>query len=160
MAVDPKFIGKKYGPYEYKIGLEKMREFAYVVAGGAPAIGFSGVPEGLNPLLYDAQAAKKGPHGEVVAFPTFCVTFAIKPFSAAVSDPDLNLNLLMLVHGEQDFEFFDVMKDGDVMTTTGELKELYEKGGKDFVVVVTESRNQTGKLVVRGTWTAVIRNQG
>jgi acyl dehydratase len=160
MALDPKFVGRKYGPYTYKIGLEKMREFAFVVAGGIPSIGFGNPPEGLNPLMWSEEAARQGPHKAVVAFPTFCVTFAIRPFSAAVSDPEIGVNLLMLVHGEQDFEFFDVMKDGDVMTTTGEITEMYAKAGKDFVVVVTESKNQTGKLVVRGTWTAVIRNNG
>ena len=160
MALDPKFVGKKYGPYTYKIGLEKMREFAYVVAGGVPSIGFGAPPEGLNPLLWNEEVSQKGPHKAVVAFPTFAVTFAIRPFSAAVSDPEIGVNLLMLVHGEQDFEFFEVMRDGDVMTTTGEIKEMYEKAGKDFVIVQTESKNQHGKLVVRGTWTAVIRNQG
>ncbi len=157
MALDPRFVGRKYGPYTYKLGLEKMREFAYVVAGGVPSIGYGFPPEGLNPLLWDEQAAKAGPYGSVVAFPTFCVTFAIRPFSAAVTDPEVGVNLLLLVHGEQEFEFFDVMRDGDVMTTTGEITQIYEKGDKDFVVVVTESRNQHGKLVVRGTWTAVIR---
>ncbi|MDQ3266301.1 MAG: MaoC family dehydratase N-terminal domain-containing protein [Myxococcota bacterium] len=155
-----KLVGKQYGAFQYKIGLEKMREFSYVVAGGSPAIGFTGPPEGLNPLLWNQEAAKAGPHGEVIAFPTFCVTFAISAFSAAISDPELNLNLLMLVHGEQDFEFFDVMRDGDVMTTTGVIKDLYSRAGKDFVIVQTESKNQHGKLVVRGTWTAVVRNEG
>lgn len=158
MAIDPKFIGKSYGPYKYEVGLEKMREFAYAVAGGAPSSGFTGgPPEGLNPLLWDEEAAKKGPYGSVIAFPTFAVTFAIKPFGAAIVDPDVGVNLLMLVHGEQEFEFFDVIRPGDVMTTTGSIKSIYEKAKMDFVVVETESKNQTGKLVVKGTWTAVVR---
>jgi len=158
VALDPRFVGRKYGPYPYKLGLEKMREFAYVVAGGVPSIGYGHPPEGLNPLLWDERAAKAGPYGSVVAFPTFCVTFAIRPFSAAVTDPEIGINLLLLVHGEQEFEFFDVMRDGDVMTTTGEITQIFEKSDKDFVVVVTESRNQRDQLVVRGTWTAVIRH--
>ena len=157
MAIDPKFVGRKYGPYTYKLGLEKMREFSFVVSGGTPGLGYGAPPEGLHPLLWDDEAARRGPHGGVVAFPTFAVTFAIRPFSAAVTDPELAINLLMLVHGEQEFEYFEVMRDGDVMTTTGEIAQLYSKAGMDFVVVKTESKNQHGKLVVRGTWTAVIR---
>lgn len=158
MAIDPKFIGKSYGPTKYVVGLEKMREFAYAVGGGVPSSGFgAGAPDGLNPLLWDEAAAEKGPHKAPIAFPTFPVTFAMNPFVAAVSDPQLGINLLMLVHGEQDFELFDVIRPGDVMTTTGKITQIFEKAGKDFVVVETESRNQTGKLVVRGTWTAVIR---
>lgn len=158
MAIDPKFIGRAYGPFRYEVGLEKMREFAYALAGGAPSSGFTGgPPTGLNPLLWDEEAAKKGPYGSVIAFPTFPVTFAIKPFGAAITDPEVSVNLLMLVHGEQEFELFDVIRPGDVMTTTGTIKSIYEKAKMDFVVVETESKNQTGKVVVKGTWTAVVR---
>lgn len=157
MALDPKHVGRKYGPFKYQLGLEKMREFAAVIAGGLPGLGFGRAPPGLSPLLYDEEAAKAGPYGQVIAFPTFATTFAMTAFGAAVSDPEVGVNLLMLVHGEQDFEFFDVMRAGDTMTTVGTITEIYEKAGKDFLVLVTESTNQHGKLVVRGTWTAVIR---
>ncbi len=157
MPIDPRFVGKKYGPFTYHIGLEKMREFAYAVGGGVPASAFASPPEALDPLLYDEKTAKAGPYGSVIAFPTFAVTFAIAPFAAAVSDPEIGINLLMVVHGEQEFEFFDVMKPGDVMTTAGSITEIYEKSQKDFLVVVSESKNQQEKLLVRSTWTAVIR---
>jgi acyl dehydratase len=158
MAIDPKHIGRKYGPFTYVCGLEKMREFAYAVSGGVPSSSFGGaIPSTLNPLLYDEKVAKDGPHRSVVAFPTFPVTFAMKVFSEALTDPDVGVNLMMLVHGEQEFELFGVMRPGDVMTTTGSITQIYEKAGKDFLVMVTESKNQTGALVVKGTWTAVIR---
>ncbi len=158
MAIDPKNVGNAYGPFKYEVGLEKLREFAYAVCGGSPGLGYGGAPEGLNPLLHDEAAAKAGPYGSVVAFPTFPVTFAIHAFAAAVTDPKLEINLLMLVHGEQEFELFDVIRPRDVMTTHGKITEIYEKAGMDFVVVQTESSNQTGKLVVRGRWMAVIRH--
>jgi acyl dehydratase len=157
MAIDPKFVGKKYGPFTYQIGLEKMREFAYAVAGGVPSSGFALAPEDLNPVLHDEKAARSGPYGSVIAFPTFAVTFAIAPFAAAVSDPELGIDLVRVVHGEQEFEFFDVMKPGETIITTGVIKEIYEKSQKDFLIVVTESKNQAGRLLVRGAWTAVIR---
>jgi acyl dehydratase len=78
-------------------------------------------------------------------------------FSEALTDSELDINLMMLVHGEQEFEFHDVIRPGDVMTTTGTITQIYEKASKDFVVLVSESKNQNGALVVRGTWTAVIR---
>lgn len=133
--IDQRFVGKTYGPFTYVCGLEKMREFAYAVAGGAPSSGFTGgVPKGLNPLLHDEDAAKRGPYGTVIAFPTFAVTFAIKPFGEAITDPELGIDLLRLVHGEQEFEFFDVIRPGDVITTQGTIKRLFERAGMDFVV--------------------------
>lgn len=157
MSIDPKHVGRKYGPFTYELGLEKMREFAFAVGGGHPGMGATEAPEGLDPVLYDVEAGKGSRHGSVIAFPSFAVVFAIRPFSAAATDPALGINLLMLVHGEQELEFFDVMRPGDVMTTTGEITQIFEKAGKDFLTVVTESKNQAGALVVRGTWMAVIR---
>ena len=157
MPLDRAFVGKKYGPFRYQLGLEKMREFASAVAGGVPSSSLDFIPEGLHPLLYDEDAAKEGPYGCVIAFPTFAVNFAIAPFAAAVRDPELGVNLLMVVHGEQEFEFFDVLRAGEVVTTTGSITQIYEKSQKDFLVVVTESKNAQGKLLLRATWTAVIR---
>jgi acyl dehydratase len=159
MPANQKLIGKEYGPTTYVVGAEKLREFAYAISGGVPSMGFTGTgaPAGLNPVLHDDAAGKDSPHGSIIGLPNFAVVFSIAPFGQAVTDPELGIDLLMLVHGEQEFEFFDVIKPGDVMTSTGKITEIYEKVGKDFVVVQTESKNQHGKLVVKGTWTAVIR---
>jgi len=158
VTIDPRHLGRKYGPFTYELGLEKLREFAFAVGGGHPGMGASEPPADLDPVLYDAEAGKESRHGSVIAFPSFAVVFAIRPFSAAATDPALGLDLLRLVHGEQELEFLDVMRAGDVMTTRGEITRIFEKAGKDFLTVVTESTNQAGKLVVRGTWTAIIRH--
>ena len=160
MPIDNKYGGKKYGPTTYVVGAEKLREFAYAISGGVPSMGFTGTgaPKGLNPLLYDDAAAAKGPYGGIIGLPNFGVVFAIAPFGQAVTDPELKINLAMLVHGEQEFEFFEPIRVGDVMTSTGVITELYDKVGKDFLVLTTESRNQHGTLVVKGTWLAVIRH--
>ncbi len=158
MPVDPSNVGREWGPYRYEAGLEKMREFAIAVAGGVPSSAFGGeVPAGLNPLLWNEEAAKAGPHGAVVAFPTFPAAFAMRPFTEAVTDPKLGIDLVKLVHGEQEFEFLEVIRAGDVLTTTGKLTKIFEKAGMDFVVMETETKNQHGRVALRATWTAVIR---
>ena len=121
MPIDKKFIGKKYGPTTYVIGAETLREFAYAISGGVPSMGFTGTgaPKGLNPLLHDADAAKKGPYGELIGLPNFAVVFSIAPFGQAVTDPELKINLSMLVHGEQEFEFFEVIRPGDARFFSG-----------------------------------------
>jgi len=147
--VDRKYIGKRYGPFRYEVGSEKMREFAFAVAGGVPAGAFAAPPEGLNPIFHDPPR---------IAFPTFAVTFAIQPFAAAVTDPELEINVLSVVHGEQEFQFFEPIRPNDSMTTIGWISEIYEKAGKDFLIVTTESSNQNNRLVVRGVWTAIARH--
>jgi acyl dehydratase len=158
-VIDKKFIGRTYGPFVYEAGLEKMREFAYAVGGGIPSTGFSatGAPEGLHPFLHDEAAAKAGAWGSVIAMPNFAVTFAIVPFGKACTDPELNVNLVRLVHGEQKFEFFEVVRPGDRLTTHGTITNIFAKRSLDFLEVTTETKNQTGALVVRAVWTAIIR---
>jgi hypothetical protein len=63
----------------------------------------------------------------------------------------------MVVHGEQQLEFFDAMKPGEVVTTTGWISQIFEKSQKDVLIVVSESKNQKDQPLVRATWTAVIR---
>ncbi len=159
MPLDKRFIGRSYGPFFYEAGLEKMREFAYAVGGGVPSTGFSatGAPEGLHPLLHDEAAAKQSAWGAVIAMPNFAVTFAIVPFGKACTDPELGVNLLRLVHGEQRFEFFEVVRPGDRLTTTGVITDVSSKRSLDFLAVTTETKNQRDELVVRAVWTAIIR---
>ncbi|RKG92600.1 FAS1-like dehydratase domain-containing protein [Corallococcus terminator] len=158
MALDPKFIGRTYGPFTYEIGREKSREFSLILGGSVPSAGTFGAPPAhVSPLLYDEGAAKAGPYGDLIAFPSFAVVFAIRPFSAAIADPELGVDRVRLVHGEQELEFLGALRMGDVLTTTGHISELYRKAGMDFLVVTTESRNAYGDPMVRGVWTAVIR---
>jgi acyl dehydratase len=158
MSIDKKHIGKKYGPFRYTAALEKMREFANTTAGGSPTRIFALAPEKPpHALLVNESAGKESKYGSVIAHPTFSVNFAMEPFAAASTDPDLKIDLLRLVHGEQQFEYFDVIRPGDVLETSGEITSIMEKGPLDFMVMETTTKNQTGKMVLKGTWTAIIR---
>lgn len=157
MSLDTSFVGRRWGPFHYTVGLEKLREYATAISGGAPILGLAGVPADVHPVLHDEAAAARSPYRSVIGFPTFCVTFAMAPFGAALLDPALGVDLLRLVHGEQDFEFLEVLRPGDVLTTHGELVEVSKHGGNDVLVVRTESINQHGKTAVRGRFTGVVR---
>ena len=153
-------IGKTYGPFTYDVGLEKVKEFALAISGGVPSSAFPTViPETMNRHYWDEEFARGTRHGGVIAPPTFCVVFALKPFAVATMDPELDINLMALVHGEQEFEFLEPVRPGDRITTVGTITGWHEKQGKDFLTLVTESRNQHGRVAVRGTWLAVIRKQ-
>lgn len=150
--MDTSLVGRRYGPTRYEVGAEKIREFALAIYGGIPSRIYPHAPPADLPAAY-----WDGAGGPVVAPPTFCVTFAIQPFVAATLDEALGLDLLLLVHGEQELEFGEPVHAGDVLTTTGTIAELFERGGKEFVVVASVTHNQHGREVVRGTWTAVVR---
>ncbi len=157
MPVDRAHLGRRYGPFTFSVGPEHVRSFVAAVGGGVPGRVFSAPPDRAHPLTWDEEAAKAGPHGGIVAPPGFAATFAIEPFARAISDPDLALDLLRLVHGEQELEFLEPIRPGDVLTTTGSISRLDRRGPLDIVEVTTATLNQHGRTVVRGVWTAVVR---
>ena len=158
MPIDARHLGRRYGPYRFEVGLERIRDFVAAVGGGVPGRVFSAPPTDPHPFTWEEAAARASRHRGLVAPPAFATAFAIQPFAVACSDPELGLNVLRLVHGEQEFELFEVIRPGDVIETVGEITRIQERGDLDFLEVTTTSRNQHGRLVVRGVWTAIVRN--
>ena len=157
MPLDPRHVGRTYGPYTYTLGVYKLREFALVVGGGVPGIFVPDPrPPPLAPFVWDEAAAAAGPHGSLIALPTFAAVFAMVPFGRAVVDPELGIDLTHVLHGEQELELLRPLRPGDVMTTTGRIASIQHKAGKAFMVVRTESLAARGVPVVLGAWTAVI----
>lgn len=147
--------GRTYGPYRYEVGAEKIREFAAAIGGGQPSRIHAWEPADQPRAYWDDEWAAA--NGGLVAPPTFVVTFAIRPFVACTLDPALGLDLLRLVHGEQDFQHLAPVRAGDVVSTHGSIAEHFEKGGLEFVIVKSESTNQRGEVVLKATWTAIVR---
>ncbi len=145
MAVDKKFIGRKYPPVEYEVCKEKIKEYATAVGD-------------LNPLYIDEQKAKQSAYKGIIAPPLFAVVYAKDAMAAPMFDRDLALNLAMLVHGEQEYEFVDVVRPGDTIVTEAFIANIEEKSNKDFVTVgATSRRKSDGRVVTNGKYTFVIR---
>jgi acyl dehydratase len=149
MAVDPKFKGKKYPISKYEVGLEKVKEYATACGD-------------LNPLYVNEDEAAKVSLWRHRSPANICSCLCKGTHWQIAFDSELGLNLPMLVHGEQEFEFFDVARPGDVIMTEGEILDIYEKvsdkGALDFVVAGTTSRRKKdNKIICKGKWTFVIR---
>jgi acyl dehydratase len=159
VPIDRTHLGRRYGPYLFTVGIEHVKDFAAATGGGVPGHLFSSaLPHQAHPLSWDEGMARAGPHGGIVAAPTFAATFAMEPFAKACADPELRVNVLRLVHGEQELELFEPIRPGDVLTTAGEITRLQDRAGLDFLEVTSTTTNQHARVVVRGVWTAIIRN--
>ncbi len=158
MPIDRKHLGRTYGPYVFSVGLQHVKDFVTATGGGVPGHVFSASPDRAHPLTWDEDAARIGPHGGIVAPPVFATAFAMEPFAKACSDPELAVNPLRLVHGEQELELVEPIRPGDVLTTIGEITHIQERGNLDFLEVTTTTKNQHGRVAVRGVWTAIVRN--
>lgn len=150
-------VGRSWGPFRYVVGAEKMREYAAAISGGVPSYAVTGLPEDLHPVLHDEGAAARSAWGSLIAFPMFAVLFSIAPAQAALLDPAMEVDVFRVLHGEQEFEFLEVLRPGDVLQTTGTLESRSSRGDNALFVIRTDSVNQHGRLAVRGWFTAFVR---
>jgi acyl dehydratase len=136
--------GRAYPPFEYEVGKEKIAEYARAVGED-------------NPVYFDRAAAKQAGFRDVPAPPMFAVVYSSGALAPALFDPDVGIDLAMMVHGGQEFAWGEPVCAGDVITTEASVKDISEKGGMGFYVFESVSRNQDGQEVVRGSWTNIVR---
>jgi acyl dehydratase len=144
MPVDASAKGKTYPPYQYEVGKEKIREYAHAVGED-------------NPVYFDRDAAQAAGFRDIPAPPMFAVVYSAGSVGPAILDPEVGLNLVMMVHGGQEFVWREPVCAGDTISTETTVKDIYEKDGKAFYVFESVSRNQDGQEVVRATWTDIVR---
>jgi acyl dehydratase len=144
MALKTDAVGKQWPATTYQVGREKIREYANVL----------GIE---NPVHFDVEVARAAGFRDVVAPPMFAVVYSSPAMAPAMFDPDVAMNFAAMVHGGQQFEWDEPACSGDEITTTARCVSIEEKDGKGFYVFETNSVNQDGAQVVRGTWTLIVR---
>ncbi|MCS5639801.1 MAG: MaoC family dehydratase N-terminal domain-containing protein [Candidatus Marinimicrobia bacterium] len=142
-------VGKVYPTFRYEVGREKIFEYARATLS-------------TNPYCTDPEFAAKSHYGAVVAPPTFAAVYCHQALRNVFDDKELAMNIPRIVHGEQNFEFGEVVKSGDTILTTVTISDIFEKENRkglnnQFLIMTTESVNQDGELVCKGRWTLVER---
>jgi acyl dehydratase len=144
MPVNTQAIGKTYDPALYAVGREKIKEYARAVGE-------------TNPVHLDVEAARAAGYSDVVAPPMFAVVYSAPAMGPTIFDPEIELNLAMMVHGGQEFEWGPLVVAGDEIATTVSVKDISERDGRGYYVLESISTNQRGEQVCRGTWTQIVR---
>lgn len=130
-------LGKEYEVLEYPaVTAEEL--IAY-----ARSLGVS------EPIYLDEAAAGSGPHGGLVAFPTFVVKLG------GIQQVPEEVAREMIAAGGfdagKDIELGVPIRPGDRLTSRSRLLDIYEKTGRSgsmwFVVCRQELHNQRGELV-------------
>ena len=97
---------------------------------------------------------------DVVAPPVFPVVPAFNTFMEAGMDPELQADLLRLVHGAEEHVIHQPIKAGDTLTIKTVLESVDQKEtGETFTVKATET-NQDGVVVAEVRGTMFIRGSG
>jgi len=137
-------VGKTWPAADFEVDAGRISQYA-------DAIGAD------NRVHHDAEAAKATGFRDLVAPPMFCVVYSAAAMGPAITDPDVEMNLMAMVHGGQEFVWGEPVCAGDVISTEAKCSSIEERDGKGFYVFESVSRNQDGAETVRATWTNIVR---
>jgi acyl dehydratase len=147
MQLDKKVIGHEFKPFSTTVEAGKVKLFC-------KAIGEE------DPIYADEAAAKAAGYKAVPVPPTFLQAITN-------DDPEkggllrlLNVDIGLILHGEQHYDYYAPVYVGDKITCQQKVTDMYDKKGGAlwFVVSETSLKDQSGKLVAKGTGITVVRN--
>ena len=134
-------IGKEYAPVVWEVERGKIRELAKAI--GDP-----------NPIFQDREAARKEGYKDTPAPATFLTVPMMWSTSMPFVITDLAINFMMVLHGEEEYEYYQEIYPGDVITATPKIAAIEEKTSKsgrkmDMVTVELLYTNQRNETVAR-----------
>ena len=147
MQIDKKHIGHEFKAFSAVAEAGKLKLFC-------KAIGEE------DPIYQSEEAAKAAGYPRIPVSPTFLQALTN-------DDPDkggllrlLNVDIGLILHGEQHYEYLSPVHVGDKITCQQQVMDIYDKKGGAlwFVVSETSMKDQSGKLVAKGTGITVVRN--
>jgi len=92
------------------------------------------------------------------ALPTFAVIPAFPAMMGMSSG--IEINLVMVLHGEQGFRIHKTIPTKGKLTTSGKVASVYDKGKGALANVETETRDESGELVFTNTSGVFVRGAG
>ncbi|MCY4388843.1 MAG: MaoC/PaaZ C-terminal domain-containing protein [Desulfurellaceae bacterium] len=142
MGLNRDLLGKEYDPQAYVVSAEATTAYARAYNED-------------NAWFFEADR----PAG-ILAPPLFGAVASWLSLMTVVTDAELNVDVLRLVHSQQDMRFFHPIIPGDMITSTARIVAIEEQPGGESLAVDLHCCNQTGETVQRITFTAFIRGQG
>ncbi|HEV8711379.1 MAG TPA: MaoC/PaaZ C-terminal domain-containing protein [Candidatus Binatia bacterium] len=142
MSLNRNLIGKQYPPQDYGVTAEATMRYARAYNED-------------NPWFFDTTRP-----GGIIAPPMFGVVMSWLPIIMVMSDSDLGVDLLRLLHGEQDMYFYRTVVPGDIVTSTAKILTIEERATGESLVMEVHCTNQRGEPVQQLLFTGFIRGKG
>ncbi len=142
MGLNRSLLGKEYDPQSYVVSAEAIMAYARAYNED-------------NAWFFDADR----PEG-ILAPPLFGAVASWLSLMTVVTDAELNVNVLRLVHSQQDMRFSRPVIPGDTIHSTAKIVAIEEQPSGESLAVDLHCWNQTGETIQLITFTAFIRGQG
>jgi acyl dehydratase len=148
VQVNKDVLGKEYPPFAVTVERGKIKEFARAIGD-------------LNPFYVDDAVGRASPWGDIIAPPTFAVTFRSEAADSAALLRDLGVDISRVLHGEQEFEFHRPLTPGETFLCRTRVVDIYEKSGRSgpmaFVIRETAVTDRTNEIVATMRQLTVVR---
>jgi acyl dehydratase len=145
-GINTAYVGKALPPTPpYRVGREKIREFALAIGDAAP-------------VCLDVDAARAAGYPDVIAPPTFSVTFTMPAIEAFLRDPAFGWDYSRMVHGDQSITLHRPIYAGDDLVTTIHVEDLTTRAGSHMLTLRCEVADAEGAPVA--TTRALLVTQG
>ena len=141
-------LGREFPPFAVTVERGKIKEFARAIGD-------------LNPFYLDDDVGRASEWGDIIAPPTFPITFRDDGVDSAGFLRDLGTDISRLLHGEQEFETFRPLRPGETYLCRARVVDMYEKTGKSgamgFVVRETAVTDRDNEIVAKMRAVTVVR---
>ena len=141
ITVNKDVKGKEYPPFAVTVERGKIKEFARAIGD-------------LSPFYLDDAVGRASEWGDIVAPPTFAITFRDDNADTGTVLKDLGVDISRILHGEQEFESYKPIRPGETYLCRSRITDIYEKTGRSgamaFVVremAVTDPDNEIVSMV-------------
>jgi acyl dehydratase len=138
-------VGREYPPYAVTVERGRIKDFARAIGD-------------LNPFYLDDEVGRASPWGDIIAPPTFPISFRDESVDLL---RDLGTDVSRLLHGEQEFEIFRQLRPGETYLCRSKIVDQYEKAGRSgamgFVVRETTVVDRHNEIVAKMRGTTVVR---
>ena len=148
IQINKSLIGKEYPPYAMTVERGKIKEFARALGDA-------------NSLYLDDRVGAASGWGDIIAPPTFSVTFRDETADTAAFLRELGTDISRVLHGEQEFELFRPLQPGRTYLCRAKVVDIYEKTGRSgpmaFVVRETSIADGSNEIVATMRGVTVVR---
>ena len=145
--LDKSKIGHAFEPFAVEVEKGRLKFFA-------KAIGET------NPIYLDEAAARQAGYRSLPAPPTFTSVLDQESPQFLPVLALLNIDIATILHGSQEFEYFQPICAGDTIQVASRIVDMFDKkgGALEFVVMQSSYTHLNGELAARATSSLVVRN--
>jgi len=138
------YLGHEYEPIVYNVTEDAIQKYASAYGDTNYRYYDTSMAPPIFPVVYELPLLEKAWHEE----------------GLHGGSEEVKRNVLMLVHGEQQMQFFNPIKPGDTITAKAHVSGIEDRGSGETVNFNVVSSNQDDKKVAESEWSLFIRGIG